>query len=696
MIKKSSTVIALGIILFSSALPAIAETSSVIPKETTKSSESTETSHSQANTPQTVSTSTTSNSAISNEEQELHPSQEDTKKALTTTTVPNKSVVNTLDGEATASDDIASGTWGTVPWRIDSKGTLIIESGNADLLFWSKPWKDYDGQINKIDIQGKVVLPSHALYLFGQMDNLSEIIGIENLDMSNVTDMAGMFADNPKLISLDLSLLDTSNVTSMINLFMNDSSLESLNVSTWNTSNVTNMFSLFQGLTSLKDIDVSRWNTRNVTDMTNLFGDCSSLTNLDLGSWNTPNLKSMHQMFLGMLGLTSINLENWDTSQVTDMKQMFYQTGIQKLTLGSKTALNETVTLDNPQINSQYTGKWQTLGTGTELTPNGDWVGSSSELYTRSTIGVPDTYVWQPTATAAADVTVKYLDADGNEIHDAQTISGNVGDEYDASTDTYKLAIDGYTLDETKLPDNATGTMSDTAQTVTYVYSKNPVKAADVTVKYLDADGNEIHDAQTISGNVGDEYDASTDTYKLAIDGYTLDETKLPDNATGTMSDTAQTVTYVYSKNPVKAADVTVKYLDADGNEIHDAQTISGNVGDEYDASTDTYKLAIDGYTLDETKLPDNATGTMSDTAQTVTYVYTKNNVTPSPKPDDHSDTPANSKDNSNKNDSTSENKNTLPQTGDNEGLSMIGMISGLFLILGTIVMIILKRKRQD
>ena len=97
--------------------------------------------------------------------------------------------------------------------------------------------------------------------------------------------------------------------------------------------------------------------------------------------------------------------------------------------------------------------------------------------------------------------------------------------------------------------------MSDQAQTVTYVYTKDPVKAADVTVEYVDTDGNEIHASQAISGNVGDDYDATTDGYKLTINGYTLDTKQLPKNGTGVMSDQAQTVTYVYTKNSDKGKD---------------------------------------------------------------------------------------------------------------------------------------------
>ncbi|WP_279281933.1 MucBP domain-containing protein [Enterococcus gallinarum] len=237
------------------------------------------------------------------------------------------------------------------------------------------------------------------------------------------------------------------------------------------------------------------------------------------------------------------------------------------------------------------------------------------------------TYVYTKDPIHAADVTVEYVDNEGNQIHESQTLKGNIGDKYDANTPDYQLAIDGYTLDSTQLPDNMTGTFSNTAQTVTYIYIKDPIRAADVTVEYVDNEGKEIHESQTLKGNIGEKYDASTPDYQLAIDGYTLDSTQLPDNMTGKFSDKAQTVTYVYIKDPVPAADVMVEYVDNEGNQIHESQTLKGNIGDKYDANTPDYQLAIDGYTLDSTQLPDNMTGTFSNTAQTVTYIYIKDPI---------------------------------------------------------------------
>ena len=141
-----------------------------------------------------------------------------------------------------------------------------------------------------------------------------------------------------------------------------------------------------------------------------------------------------------------------------------------------------------------------------------------------------------------------------------------------------------------------------------------------MTVLYQDTEGNEISKSKTLSGNIGDPYDVSTQEYKLAIQGYTFKETR--GALTGNLSNDAQSVTYIYTKDPVRAKDLTVLYQDTEGNEISNSKIISGNVGDPYDVSTQEYKLAIQGYTFKETK--GALTGSLSNDAQSVTYIYTK------------------------------------------------------------------------
>ncbi|MFQ9629911.1 MAG: MucBP domain-containing protein [Enterococcus avium] len=224
---------------------------------------------------------------------------------------------------------------------------------------------------------------------------------------------------------------------------------------------------------------------------------------------------------------------------------------------------------------------------------------------------------------AAADVTVKYLNEKDEEIQASKTIKGKVGDDYDATTAEYKFdTIGDYELDTSKLPTNAKGKFDDQAKEVIYYYKKKA--AADVTVKYLNEKDEEVQASKTIKGKVGDDYDATTAEYKFdTIGNYELDTSKLPTNAKGKFDDQAKEVIYYYKKKA--AADVTVQYLNEANQEIHSAKTISGKVGDDYDATTPEYKLpTIDDYVLDESKLPTNAEGKLDDTAKTVTYYYKK------------------------------------------------------------------------
>lgn len=137
-----------------------------------------------------------------------------------------------------------------------------------------------------------------------------------------------------------------------------------------------------------------------------------------------------------------------------------------------------------------------------------------------------------------------------------------------------------------------------------------------------------------------------------------------------------------------KGKDVTAKYVDIDGNKISDDVVKSGIVGESY--TTDQKEIA--GYTFKEVQ--GNASGTFTDQSQTVTYVYTKNKVTP--KPDNHSSIPQSEHNNSNTSDYNSESKNALPQTGDDTITSYVGVLLGsIFLMITTCVSVIRFKKSK-
>ena len=238
--------------------------------------------------------------------------------------------------------------------------------------------------------------------------------------------------------------------------------------------------------------------------------------------------------------------------------------------------------------------------------------GSVSGTFTDQPQTVEYVYTKDPVKpVAGGDVTVKYVDTDGNVISDNVIQSGNVGDAYT----TEQKSIPGYTFKEVQ--GSATGTFTDQSQTVTYVYTKNPVVGGDVTARYVDTDGNVISEKVIKSGNIGDAYT----TEQKSIPGYTFKEVQ--GSASGTFTDQSQTVTYVYTKDPVAGGSVTVKYVDTDGNVISDNVIKSGNIGDAYT----TEQKSIPGYTFKEVQ--GSASGTFTDQSQTVIYVYTKDPVKP-------------------------------------------------------------------
>ena len=108
---------------------------------------------------------------------------------------------------------------------------------------------------------------------------------------------------------------------------------------------------------------------------------------------------------------------------------------------------------------------------------------------------------------------------------------------------------------------------------------------------------------------------------------------------------------------------------------------------------SNAYKLEIEGYTLDIKKLPDNATGTLSVTAQTVTYVYTKNKVNPV-KPTSSANKASHKEDIHKSVPSSLLTHDKLPETGENERMTLMSVGTGLVLLMVVLITFIFRFKR--
>ena len=148
---------------------------------------------------------------------------------------------------------------------------------------------------------------------------------IENFNTSKVTNMAWCF-ERSSIYNFDLKKWDVSNVTDMTGMFYFSDGVDYENIRTWNTSNVTSMADMF-GMGSY-DGDLNQFfhtfNFQNLTDMSGIF-DC-------YGNWGddiiidgvyTPKLQNMNGAFTRLYYVANVSIKNWDTSTVTDMGWLF-------------------------------------------------------------------------------------------------------------------------------------------------------------------------------------------------------------------------------------------------------------------------------------------------------------------------------------------------------------------------------------
>jgi len=210
------------------------------------------------------------------------------------------------------------------------------------------------------------------------------------------------------------------------------------------------------------------------------------------------------------------------------------------------------------------------------------------------------------------EITGKLLET---EVHEVQ-----VGTEYNIPSKNFE----GYDVVETKLPENATGTMGEELITVNYYY----IKKAVLEVNYIDVLTNTPLTEQIVDNtkHEGDKYT----TTAMEFENYDLVE--IPSNVEGTMvvetdetgkiTNNKTVVTYYYAK---KSAGVEEHHIDIRTNkEIEEPILHEGHIGDEYDIKAKdflSYKL-VEKDEEGNSKLPENAKGTMTEEKIVVNYYY--------------------------------------------------------------------------
>ena len=161
-----------------------------------------------------------------------------------------------------------------------------------------------------------------------EMQNLTDISGLNEWQTGEVTDMSSMFYNCSKLTDLTaLTNWQTGKVTDMYEMFYDCSKLTNLTpLANWQTGKVLYMYDMFNGCSNLMGLaGLADWDTGNVTSISDMFLGCSKLTDLTpLANWQTGQVTAMGAMFKGCSNLTNLaGLANWDTGNVTGISDMF-------------------------------------------------------------------------------------------------------------------------------------------------------------------------------------------------------------------------------------------------------------------------------------------------------------------------------------------------------------------------------------
>ncbi|MCM1553816.1 MAG: BspA family leucine-rich repeat surface protein, partial [Butyrivibrio sp.] len=443
----------------------------------------------------------------------------------------NAVMVTALSSEE--DNEIASGTYESISWKIDANGKLTVEgtgefaaptSNSLQDIFSNPsraPWYSYRENIKSAVVNVKGM--KDAGFMFNGCSNLESLdlsgfdtsnvlnmthmfcgcssltsIDLSGLDTSNVTNMCSMFCGCSSLTSLDLSGFDTSSVTDMCSMFGSCSGLSSLDVSGFDTSSVIDMSDMFYGCSGLTSLDLSGFDTSNVQKMLGVFGECSGLSSLDLSGFDTGNVENMMDMFAYCSGLSSLDLSGFDTSSVIDMSYVFYHcSDLTSLDLnGIDTSNVESMagmfygcsSLTSLDLSSFDTGNVVDMGgmfygcsslTSLDLSSfdTGNVVGMGSMFYGCSSL----TMLYTPynISTTLSEDSLSLPVAEGDVWYDS------TGATYTAQPTGLDHSI---VLARNKIPDAMTSQL--TARLSKSVYGSNSVvKPVDLTVKYRGTDG---------------------------------------------------------------------------------------------------------------------------------------------------------------------------------------------------------------
>ncbi|KRL98287.1 DUF5776 domain-containing protein [Levilactobacillus hammesii] len=261
----------------------------------------------------------------------------------------------------------------TVPWTLQN-GTLtlkggtippfsgpIFQIGNGQLLTALQKGNtdnltmaDFANKVSTIDFAGKVVANANSTSLFARFSNVTSYRHLENLDLSLVTNMSGIFSSNTSLRTFTAPTFADDHPHTLANMFGADTALTYLDLSNLDSQHVTDVSGLAGSCTSLQVLNLANFSAP-------LRNDPTKYTDLVTASRSLADITVNDNVVLSGLNLTLT------TASLQDIDgQAWQEVGPGKVTL-----LNQTPNADFTDTKANYSN----------YDPQGDTITGYSQLF---------------------------------------------------------------------------------------------------------------------------------------------------------------------------------------------------------------------------------------------------------------------------------------------------------------------------
>jgi len=214
-------------------------------------------------------------------------------------------------------------TGSLIGWRFNNGGDRLklleikqwgnLRLGNSGRYFYGCSNLDITAS-DILDLTGTTTLRQ----AFKDCSTLDEVKGMNEWDVSSVTDLGDMFRD-ASAFNQPIGSWDVSSVTDMFCMFDGASAFNQP-IGSWDVSSVTDMGCMFVYASTFNQ-NIGSWDVSNVTNMEWMFRYASTF-NQNIGNWDVSSVTDMWGMFWSAYAFNQ-NISNWDVSSVTDMGDMF-------------------------------------------------------------------------------------------------------------------------------------------------------------------------------------------------------------------------------------------------------------------------------------------------------------------------------------------------------------------------------------